>query len=179
LGDRNLADQAWQEPTRQRVSFFACRHFGASRELDAMSRLAPITGMTGQDGPYLPELLLARAYEVHGSKRRGDPTLLLHYGDVTEPSNVIKITQQVQPNEIYNLCCSEPFPGQLRYARIHRQGRCVGSSAAARGYSHLETRESIGFYQAPTSERFGNAPPPQAESTLPPATITLSEQSSE
>jgi GDPmannose 4,6-dehydratase len=107
------------------VSFFACRHFGASRELDAMSRLAPITGMTGQDGPYLPELLLARAYEVHGSKRRpfntaqldhlyvdphiGGPTLLLHYGDVTEPSNVIRITQQVQPHEIYNLAAQSQF----------------------------------------------------------------------
>jgi GDPmannose 4,6-dehydratase len=92
-----------------------------------MSKRALITGITGQDGPHLAELLLARAYEVHGSKRRsspfntarldhlyvdlhtGDPPLLLRYGDVAEPSNVIGIIQEVQPDEIYNLAAQSHF----------------------------------------------------------------------
>ena len=82
---------------------------------------ALITGITGQDGSYLAELLLEKGYEVHGIKRRAssfntsridhlyqdphedDPRLVLHYGDLTDSTNLIRIIQQVQPNEIYNL----------------------------------------------------------------------------
>ena len=82
---------------------------------------ALITGITGQDGSYLTELLLEKGYEVHGIKRRSssfntsridhlyqdphdqDPRLFLHYGDLTDSTNLIRIIQQVQPDEIYNL----------------------------------------------------------------------------
>ena len=85
------------------------------------TKTALITGITGQDGSYLAELLLEKGYEVHGIKRRAssfntsridhlyqdphvdDPRLVLHYGDLTDSSNLIRIIQQVQPDEIYNL----------------------------------------------------------------------------
>ena len=85
------------------------------------AKTALITGITGQDGSYLAELLLEKGYEVHGIKRRAssfntsridhlyqdphvdDPRLVLHYGDLTDSSNLIRIIQQVQPDEIYNL----------------------------------------------------------------------------
>ena len=85
------------------------------------NKTALITGITGQDGSYLAELLLEKGYEVHGIKRRAssfntsridhlyqdphedDPRLMLHYGDLTDSSNLIRIIQQVQPGEIYNL----------------------------------------------------------------------------
>ena len=89
---------------------------------------ALITGITGQDGSYLAELLLEKGYQVHGIKRRAstfntsridhlyrihedDPRLVLHYGDLSDSTNLIRIIQQVQPDEIYNLgsksCCGE------------------------------------------------------------------------
>ncbi|NBV59401.1 MAG: NAD-dependent epimerase/dehydratase family protein, partial [Synechococcaceae bacterium WB4_2_0811] len=86
-----------------------------------MTKTALITGITGQDGSYLAELLLQKGYEVHGIKRRAssfntqridhlyqdphepDPRLKLHYGDLTDSSNLTRIIQQVQPDEIYNL----------------------------------------------------------------------------
>src|SRR3546814_9051515 len=84
-------------------------------------KVALITGVTGQDGAYLSELLLSKGYEVHGIKRRSssfntgrvehlyqdpheqDPRFILHYGDLTDSTNLIRIVQQVQPDEIYNL----------------------------------------------------------------------------
>src|SRR5690554_4973596 len=86
-----------------------------------MARKALITGITGQDGAYLAEFLLAKGYEVHGIKRRAslfntqridhlyqdphekDPRLLLHYGDMTDSSSLVRIVEQAQPDEIYNL----------------------------------------------------------------------------
>jgi len=87
-----------------------------------MRKKALITGITGQDGAYLSEFLLAKGYEVHGIKRRAsqfntqridhlyqdphvpDPRLILHYGDLTDSTNLIRVVQEVQPDEIYNLC---------------------------------------------------------------------------
>ena len=89
--------------------------------IEAMMKTALITGITGQDGSYLAELLLEKGYAVHGIKRRAssfntaridhlyqdphesDPRLSLHYGDLTDSTNLIRIIQQVQPDEIYNL----------------------------------------------------------------------------
>ena len=86
-----------------------------------LKKIALITGITGQDGSYLAELLLEKGYQVHGIKRRAssfntsridhlfqdphesDPRLVLHYGDLTDSTNLIRIIQQVQPDEIYNL----------------------------------------------------------------------------
>ena len=95
------------------------------------TKTALITGITGQDGSYLAELLLEKGYEVHWIKRRAssfnttridhlyqdphedDPRLLLHYGDLTESSNLIRIIQQVQPDEIYNLASPKPCGGEF------------------------------------------------------------------
>ena len=86
-----------------------------------MSKRALITGVTGQDGAYLTELLLSKGYEVHGIKRRAsqfntqridhlyqdphepDPRLILHYGDLTDSTNLIRVVQEVQPDELYDL----------------------------------------------------------------------------
>ncbi len=85
------------------------------------TKRALITGVTGQDGAYLSELLLSKGYRVHGIKRRassfntdridhlyqdphdGDPKFILHYGDLTDTSNMIRVLQEVQPDEVYNL----------------------------------------------------------------------------
>ena len=90
---------------------------------------ALITGITGQDGAYLAELLLAKGYEVHGIKRRTslfntaridhlyedphrpNPKLILHYGDMTDSSSLIHVVQKVQPDEIYNLAAQSPCAG--------------------------------------------------------------------
>ena len=97
-------------------------------------KVALITGITGQDGAYLSRLLLERGYVVHGIKRRsssfntariddlyldpheGRTRLFLHYGDLTDACNLIRILQETQPDEIYNLVGAEPRPGQLRDA---------------------------------------------------------------
>ena len=111
---------------------------------------ALITGITGQDGSYLTELLLEKGYEVHGIKRRSssfntsridhlyqdphdqDPRLILHYGDLTDSTNLIRIIQQVQPDEIYNLGGADRCRGglQRRPAVGHEQARWNTEKAA-------------------------------------------------
>ncbi len=100
---------------------------------------ALITGITGQDGAYLAELLLSKGYEVHGIKRRSslfnteridhlyqDPRrknvkLKLHYGDLSDSANVIRLVQEIQPDEIYNLGAMSHVRREFRYAGIHRE----------------------------------------------------------
>ncbi len=106
-----------------------------------MTKRALITGITGQDGAYLAEFLLDKGYEVHGIKRRAssfntdridhlyqdphepDARLILHYGDLTDATNLIRIVQQVQPDEIYNLAAQSHVRVSLRDARIHGERR--------------------------------------------------------
>ena len=122
-----------------------------------MVKHALITGITGQDGSYLAELLLDKGYTVHGIKRRAssfntaridhlyqdphesDPRLVLHYGDLTDSTNLIRIVQQVQPDEIYNLGAQSDvaliyrFAGlRIRSTGIHRQ-QCRAGHAANPG----------------------------------------------
>ena len=117
-------------------------------------KVALITGVTGQDGAYLAELLLDKGYEVHGIKRRAslfntdridhlyqDPHVehqrfTLHYGDLTDSTNLIRIIQQVQPDEIYNLAAHEPRGGELRDARVHGQCRRHRHAAHPGGHPH-------------------------------------------
>src|SRR6516225_3027906 len=114
------------------------------------NKVALITGVTGQDGAYLAELLLNKGYIVHGIKRRSstfnsgrvdhlyrdlhepDVRFKLHYGDLTDGTNLIRIIQEVRPSEIYNLA-AEPRSGELRGTRIHRQCRRPRHAAPARG----------------------------------------------
>jgi len=103
---------------------------------------------------YLAELLLAKGYEVHGIKRRAslfntdridhlyqdphtkDRRLILHYGDLTDATNLIRVVQEVQPDELYNLAAQRPCGGVFRDAGIHRQFRRHGHAAAAGGHPH-------------------------------------------
>ena len=116
----------------------------------SVGKRALITGITGQDGSYLAELLLEKGYEVHGIKRRSssfntsridhlyqdpherDPRLVLHYGDLTDSTNLIRIIQQVQPDEIYNVAQSHvavsfesgTLPTAMRWVRCASSRRC-------------------------------------------------------
>jgi len=105
-----------------------------------MTKTALITGITGQDGSYLAELLLEKGYQVHGIKHRAssfnttridhlyqnpqdeDPRLVLHYGDLTDSSNLIRIIQQVQPDEIYNLGAQSHVAVSYRFAGLRQRG---------------------------------------------------------
>jgi GDPmannose 4,6-dehydratase len=148
-----------------------------------MRKRALITGITGQDGSYLAELLLAKGYEVHGLKRRsscfntdridhlyvdphtGDPPLLLHYGDVTDASNIIRIIQEVQPDEIYNLAAQSHVQVSFETPEYTGNADALGVLRLLEAIRILKLENRIRFYQASTSELFGDAPPPQAEST--------------
>lgn len=148
-----------------------------------MPKKALITGITGQDGAYLAELLLGRGYEVHGIKRRAssfntdridhlyqDPhernvQLHLHYGDLTDATNLIRIIQQVQPDEIYNLAA------QSHVAVSFETPEYTANSDALGTLRILEAIRILGlsrtrFYQASTSEMFGKVHEvPQRETT--------------
>ena len=123
-----------------------------------MTKTALITGVTGQDGAYLAEHLLAQGYVVHGIKRRAssfntervdhlydDPhkagvRFFMHYGDLTDATNLIRIVQETQPDEIYNLAAQSPRAGELRDRRVHGQRRRPGHAAPARGDAHSGAR---------------------------------------
>ena len=147
-------------------------------------KTALITGITGQDGSYLAELLLEKGYQVHGIKRRAssfntsridhlyqdphesDPRLVLHYGDLTDSSNLIRIIQQVQPDEIYNL------GAQSHVAVSFESPEYTANSDALGTLRILEAVRILGFtaktriYQASTSELYGLVQEiPQKEST--------------
>ena len=147
----------------------------------AKTKKALITGITGQDGSYLAELLLEKGYEVHGIKRRAssfntqridhiyqdphtpDPKLTLHYGDLSDSSNLTRILREVEPDEVYNLAAQS-------HVRVSFDEPLY--TAGATGISTLNLLEairsvdpSIRFYQASTSEMFGASPPPQNEDT--------------
>jgi len=135
---------------------------------------ALITGITGQDGSYLAELLLDMGYEVHGIKRRGSnlntqridhlfnhPKLHLHYGDMTDSTNLIKLVDEIKPTEVYNLAAQSHVAVSFEMPEYTANADAVGTLRlleACRG-------KEIKFYQASTSEMFGASPPPQSETT--------------
>jgi GDPmannose 4,6-dehydratase len=145
------------------------------------TKSALITGITGQDGSYLAELLLAKGYEVHGIIRRSssfnterldgiyeDPhvesrRLFLHYGDLTDASALVNLLRDVQPDEVYNLGAQSHV--KVSFETPEYTGDVTGLGAmrlleAVRA-ARIETR----LYQASTSELYGSAPPPQSEET--------------
>lgn len=147
------------------------------------NRTALITGVTGQDGAYLSELLLDKGYTVHGVKRRAslfntqridhlymDPHVdqarfLLHYGDLTDSTNLIRIVQEVQPDEIYNLGAQSHVQVSFDTPEYTANADAVGVLRLLEAVRILGMTDQIRFYQASTSELFGNAPPPQSETT--------------
>ncbi|MGA8706567.1 MAG: GDP-mannose 4,6-dehydratase [Steroidobacteraceae bacterium] len=145
---------------------------------------ALITGITGQDGAYLAELLLDKGYEVHGIKRRAssfntdridhlyqDPhergvRLHLHYGDLTDASNLIRIVQQVQPDEIYNLAAQSHVGVSFETPEYTANSDAIGTLRVLEAIRILGLGERTRFYQASTSEMFGKVQEvPQRETT--------------
>ena len=148
-----------------------------------MAKRALITGITGQDGAYLAELLLAKGYEVHGVKRRAssfntqridhlyvDPhethaRLHLHYGDLTDATNLIRIVQEVQPDEIYNLAAQSHVQVSFETPEYTANADGIGTLRLLEAIRILGREAVTRFYQASTSELFGASPPPQSETT--------------
>jgi GDPmannose 4,6-dehydratase len=145
---------------------------------------ALITGITGQDGAYLAELLLAKGYEVHGVKRRAssfntdridhlyqDPhvderRLLLHYGDLTDSTNLIRILQQVQPDEIYNLGAQSHVQVSFDTPEYTANSDALGTLRLLEAIRILGLQHKSRFYQASTSEMYGKVQEtPQRETT--------------
>ena len=145
---------------------------------------ALITGVTGQDGAYLSELLLGKGYEVHGIKRRSssfnteridhlyqDPhvqgkNFILHYGDLTDSSNLVRIVQEVQPDEIYNLGAQSHVQVSFEVPEYTADVDGIGTLRMLEAIRVLGMEKSVRFYQASTSELFGKAQEvPQRETT--------------
>jgi GDPmannose 4,6-dehydratase len=149
-----------------------------------MKKVALITGITGQDGSYLAELLLKKGYEVHGIKRRAssfntdridhlyqDPhvsqrNLVLHYGDLTDSSNLIRIIQQVQPDEIYNLGAMSHVAVSFESPEYTADADGMGTLRILEAIRILGLEKKTRFYQASTSELYGLVQEiPQKETT--------------
>src|ERR1700728_3420802 len=145
---------------------------------------ALITGVTGQDGAYLAEFLLDKGYFVHGIKRRAssfntdridhlyqDPheknvRLKLHYGDLTDSTNLIRIIQEVQPDEIYNLAAQSHVAVSFETPEYTANSDAVGTLRVLEAIRILGLEKKTRFYQASTSEMFGKVQEiPQRETT--------------
>src|SRR5271154_2472809 len=136
-------------------------------------KVALVTGVTGQDGAYLSELLLEKGYTVHGIKRRSssfntgriehlyqdpheeNPNLTLHYGDMTDSTNLIRIVQQTQPDEIYNLAAQSHVQVSFETAEYTANADAVGTLRLLEAIRIIGLEKKTRFYQASTSEMFG------------------------
>ncbi len=153
-------------------------------QLSSMNKIALITGITGQDGAYLAEFLLEKGYEVHGIKRRTslfntdridhlyqDPheqgrRFILHHGDLTDSSSLIRIIQQVQPDEIYNLAAQSHVAVSFEEPEYTANSDALGSLRVLEAIRILGLEKKTRFYQASTSELFGKVQEiPQKETT--------------
>ena len=149
-----------------------------------MSKTALITGITGQDGAYIAELLLEKDYIVHGIKRRSslfntaridhlyqdphekDQKFILHYGDLTDSTNLIRIIHEVQPDEIYNLAAQSHVQVSFETPEYTANADGLGTLRILEAIRLLKLTEKTKFYQASTSELYGLAQEvPQTEKT--------------
>lgn len=149
-----------------------------------LSKKALITGITGQDGSYLAEFLLERGYEVHGIKRRSstfntqridhiyqDPHIenknfILHYGDLTDSSNLTRILKQVQPDEVYNLGAQSHVAVSFESPEYTADVDAIGTLRLLEAIRFLGMEKKVKFYQASTSELYGEVQEiPQKETT--------------
>ncbi len=149
-------------------------------------RVALITGVTGQDGALLAELLLSKDYAVHGIKRRSssfntwrvdhlyvdphehDPhenrgPFRMHYGDMTDATNLIRIIQETQPDEIYNLAAQSHVQVSFETPEYTANADGLGTLRLLEAIRILKMESRVRFYQASSSEMYGDAPPPQDE----------------
>ena len=149
-----------------------------------MSKVALITGITGQDGSYLAELLLSKGYEVHGIVRRAslintdridhlyqDPhqkkrNLILHYGDVTDSTSVSQIIKKIKPHEIYNLAAQSHVAVSFEVPEYTANADAVGALRILEAIKFHKLEKKTKFYQAGTSEMYGKVREvPQNEKT--------------
>ncbi|MUM30270.1 GDP-mannose 4,6-dehydratase, partial [Mycolicibacterium sp. CBMA 295] len=146
-----------------------------------MSRVALITGITGQDGSYLAELLLAKGYEVHGLIRRAstfntirvehiyqDPhlpgaRLFLHYGDMSDGARLSMLLSKINPDEVYNLAAQSHV--RVSFDEPEHTGSVTGVGSVRLLEAVRQAGLSCRYYQASSSEMFGASPPPQSEIT--------------
>ncbi|MGB3721516.1 MAG: GDP-mannose 4,6-dehydratase [Pacificimonas sp.] len=147
-------------------------------------KTALITGVTGQDGAYLAELLLAKGYVVHGLKRRSssfntariddlyqdpheqDARFFLHYGDLTDSTNLIRIVQETQPDEIYNLAAQSHVQVSFDTPEYTANADAIGTLRLLEAMRILKLEDKTRFYQASTSELYGKVQEtPQSETT--------------
>ena len=150
----------------------------------ANKKVALITGITGQDGSYLAEFLLEKGYEVHGIKRRASsfntqridhifqdphdksPNLYLHYGDLTDSSNLTRILKEVEPDEVYNLAAQSHVAVSFEAPEYTADVVAMGTLRLLEAIRFLGLEKKTRFYQASTSELFGEVQEiPQTETT--------------
>jgi GDPmannose 4,6-dehydratase len=148
------------------------------------AKVALITGVTGQDGAYLADLLLAKGYVVHGVKRRSssfntarvdhlyvdphehDTRFFMHYGDLTDATNLIRLVQETQPDEIYNLAAQSHVQVSFETAEYTANADGLGTLRLLEALRILRMGERVRFYQASTSELYGKVQEvPQRETT--------------
>ena len=149
-----------------------------------MDKTALITGVTGQDGAYLSEFLLNKGYTVHGIKRRassfntqrvdhlyvdpheGHPKFFMHYGDLTDATNLIRVIQETQPDEIYNLAAQSHVQVSFETPEYTANSDALGALRILEALRILKMTKKVRFYQASTSELYGKVQEiPQKETT--------------
>ena len=149
-----------------------------------MTKRALITGVTGQDGAYLAEFLLKKGYEVHGLKRRAssfntdridhlyqdphvsDRNFILHYGDMTDSANLIRVVQEIQPDEVYNLAAQSHVAVSFETPEYTANADAIGPLRLLEAIRILKLTDKTRFYQASTSELYGlTQESPQCETT--------------
>ena len=154
------------------------------QNLNMFKKKALVTGITGQDGSYLAEFLLRKGYEVHGIKRRSslinthridhlyqdlheqDLKFILHHGDLTDATSLIRIIQEVQPDEIYNLAAQSHVAVSFEEPEYTANSDALGSLRILEAIRILKLEKKTKYYQASTSELFGNVQEiPQTEKT--------------
>ena len=146
-------------------------------------KVALITGITGQDGAYLAALLLSKGYVVHGVKRRSSSfntgrldhlyvdshekgvKFFLHHGDLTDSTNLIRLVQESQPDEIYNLAAQSHVAVSFETPEYTANADALGTLRLLEAIRILKRENVTRFYQASTSELYGSAPAPQSETT--------------
>ncbi|KAA0586586.1 GDP-mannose 4,6-dehydratase (plasmid) [Azospirillum oryzae] len=152
--------------------------------MNVVSKVALITGVTGQDGAYLSELLLSKGYTVHGLKRRSssfntgrvehlyrdpheeDVRFFMHYGDLTDSTNLIRLVQQIQPTEIYNLAAQSHVHVSFETPEYTANADGIGTLRLLEAIRILGLEKTARFYQASTSELYGKVQEtPQRETT--------------
>ncbi|MGF1463729.1 MAG: GDP-mannose 4,6-dehydratase [Maricaulaceae bacterium] len=151
---------------------------------DSRAKCALITGVTGQDGAYLARFLLEKGYSVHGVKRRsssfntervdalyvdpheGETNFHLHYGDMTDATNLIRLVQEIQPDEIYNLAAQSHVRVSFETAEYTANAVGIGPLRLLEAIRILGVENTVRFYQASTSELYGKVQEtPQSETT--------------